>query len=97
MIFLREFYDENHKVNTKNKWVWFVHAINYPYIFWVYFYTDAAERDGSTIRQMWIPLDIILTVLIVMYQIYYRTVERMEELAKGETNASLKMIPGNKH
>jgi hypothetical protein len=50
MIFLREFYDENGKVNTKNKWVWVVHALNYPYIFYIYVYTDAAARDGSTIR-----------------------------------------------
>lgn len=36
MIFLREFYDEKGKVSTKNKWVWVIHALNYPYIIYVY-------------------------------------------------------------
>ena len=49
MVFLREFYDEHGKVNTKNSWVWFVHAINYPYILYVYLETEiyGVYKDGS--------------------------------------------------
>ena len=42
-IFLRDFYNKLHRVNTNHKWVWVVHALNYPYICYVYFATDAFE------------------------------------------------------
>jgi len=30
---------------------------------------------------MWVPLDVILTVLIVFYQIFYRFMEKLEDKA----------------
>ena len=42
MVFLKDFYDEYDRVNTKNNWVWYLHAVSYPYIIFVYFFTDAA-------------------------------------------------------
>jgi hypothetical protein len=68
MLFLSEFYDENGRVNTKNKWVWVVHALNYPYIIYVYISCELnSNSDHSQVRRMWVPLDIILTFLIVCY------------------------------
>jgi hypothetical protein len=68
MVFLSEFYDENGRVNTKNKWVWLVHALNYPYIIYVYISAEFDDNvDNSQVRRMWVPLDIILTFLIVCY------------------------------
>ena len=67
MLFLRNFYDDNREVNTKNKWVWGIHAINYPYILYVYCFTDAVKVDNSELRKIWIPLDIILTINITLY------------------------------
>lgn len=43
-------------------------------------YTDAAQRDGSVARKMWVPLDIILTIGILFYQIFYRYVEASERI-----------------
>ena len=86
MIFLREFYNCHGKVNTKNSWVWLIHAINYPYIIYVYLQCEiyGVYKDGSQARRMWIPLDIILTCLIVCYQIFYRYIEILNEKAHEE-------------
>ena len=67
MIFLRNFYDEHRKVNTKNRWVWYFHILSYAYIIWVYTMTDAATIDDSQSSKIWIPLDIILTFNIGLY------------------------------
>ena len=72
MIFLKEFYDENRKVNTSNKWVWYVHIVSYSYIIYIYFGTDARFRDASESSKIWVPLDILLTFNIAMYQLYYK-------------------------
>ena len=72
MIFLRDFYDENHKVSNKNQWVWYVHIVSYMYIIYVYFFSNAVEFDKSTASKMWIPLDILLTICIFMYQAMYK-------------------------
>jgi len=61
MIFLRNFYDDERKVNTKHRWVWYFHIVSYAYIIYVYYLTDAAEIDASESSKIWIPLDIILT------------------------------------
>ena len=72
MIFLRDFYDIEGKVNTKNVWVWYIHIVSYAYI--IYEYWNHAdddhdlEKSGSELSEMWIPLDIILTVNIAFYQ-----------------------------
>jgi len=67
MIFLRDFYDEQGKVNTKNMWVWYVHLVSYLYIVYVYYLTDAKDKDKSDSAKMWIPLDILLTINITIY------------------------------
>ena len=77
-VFLRHFYDKDGRVNTKNKWVWTIHAINYPYILYIYFFTDAVKRDSYATRKIWIPLDIVLTVNITLYQVFYHFMEKLE-------------------
>ena len=72
MIFMRDFFDENHKVNTKNTWVWYLHLLSYLYIIYVYFFTNAINADVSQASQMWIPLDILLTMFIFIYQVVYK-------------------------
>ena len=67
MIFLRNFYDENRRVNTKHRWVWYVHILSYSYIICVYCFTTARYEDASESSKIWIPLDIILTFNIAMY------------------------------
>ena len=71
MIFLRDFYDENRRVNTKNKWVWGVHLVAYGYVAFMYYGTDITKRESSQSTKMWIPLDILLTIGISMYQVFY--------------------------
>ena len=68
---MRDFYDHQGRVNTKNKWVWVVHAISYTYVLYVYIFTDARNVSVSETSKMWIPLDIILTIFICMYQVFY--------------------------
>lgn len=78
MIYLRDFYDENRNVNTKNQWVWYVHILSYSYIIYIYFLTDVATADGSESSKIWVPLDILLTFNIGIYQLYYIYQEKME-------------------
>jgi hypothetical protein len=78
MIFMKNFYNEYHKVNTKNEWVWYVHIVSYSYIIYIYFFTDSADRDKSKASKMWIPLDIGLTICIFLYQLFYRVVGEKE-------------------
>jgi len=55
MIFLREFYNCKGKVSTKNSWVWVVHALNYPYIMWVYLesemYGNNTKNDSTYLKE----------------------------------------------
>ena len=44
MIFLSEFYNEYGRVNTHNQWVWVVHALNYPYIMYVYISCEMSDN-----------------------------------------------------
>lgn len=67
LIFLRSFYDEHRRVNTKNKWVWGIHLPSYCYIAYVYFISDAFDNETSVNTKIWIPLDLILTVNITVY------------------------------
>ena len=78
MIFLKDFYTPERKINTANKWVWIVHLFSYMYVIHVYFFTDARMVETSDSTKMWIPLDILLTFNISLYQVYYN----MEELAR---------------
>ena len=71
MIFLKDFYDPAGRVNTGNKWVWGVHLVCYSYVAVIYLGTDARVKEESDASKMWIPLDMILTVLIAIYQVYY--------------------------
>ena len=77
-IFIKNFYDENRHVNTKNKWVWGIHALNYPYIMYVFYFTEAAAIDETLSSKIWIPLDCLLTINIALYQVYYHYSERKE-------------------
>lgn len=74
MVFLRDFYDENRKVNQRHRWVWYFHIVSYSYIIYVYYLTDARLIDASESSKIWIPLDIILTFNIALYQIFYNYV-----------------------
>ena len=67
MIFLHHFYNDDGTVNTRNNWVWGVHAISYAYVLYVYLGTDAARWEHSLATLMWIPLDCILTLNIFIY------------------------------
>ena len=61
-----------------HKWVWGVHLVTYPYIVYVYFFTDDVANDPSQARKMWIPLDIILTIGISLYQVFYHFMSKMD-------------------
>ena len=71
MVFLKNFYDEKRKINTSHRWVWVVHFFSYAYIIYIYYFTDAKEKDASESSKIWVPLDIILTFNIALYQLYY--------------------------
>ena len=44
MIFLKDFYDMDGHVNTKNNWVWVIHAFSYTYVVYVYYNTDLKKE-----------------------------------------------------
>ena len=71
MIFLRSFFDENRRVNTKNQWLWGVHFIFYVYVIYEYYFSGKLAQETSDNIKIWIPLDILLTFNITLYQLYY--------------------------
>ena len=72
MIFLRILFDKDGRVNTSGNWVWIVHLISYAFVVYVYFFTEAGSKDKSLSSRMWIPLDIVLTISMGLYNFYYR-------------------------
>jgi hypothetical protein len=79
MIFLKDFFDEEGRVNTKNKWVWVVHFFSYSYIIYYTFFTGVLALEHSQSSKMWIPLDIILTINIAIYQLYYHMIQAKQD------------------
>ena len=79
MIFLKNFYDEKRRINTKNRWVWVIHFFSYAYIVYVYYFTSAAYIDASESSKIWVPLDIILTFNIALYQLYYNSEQKWSD------------------
>ena len=63
VIFLRRFRDRDaeNKVIRRNNWVWYVHFLVYPYIFFTYLFElmDEVYHDTEA-RRVWIFLDIFL-------------------------------------
>ena len=47
LIFLRDFYDAERRVNMNHRWVWVVHFFSYAYVAYQYFFTDARKIDQS--------------------------------------------------
>lgn len=88
MIFLRNFYDENRRVNTKHRWVWIFHLFSYMYIIYAYYLTGDRLIDASESSKIWIPLDIILTFNIALYQIFYNHMQYLEDQENAETTGS---------
>ena len=86
MIFLRHFYDEKRKVNTGHKWVWGVHFVSYSVIIYYYFFTDSVQRDSSESSNIWIPLDILLTINVAIYQVFFNFLQRFENLMEAESD-----------
>ena len=84
MIFLKDFYNEHDHVNTKNNWVWYLHAVSYTYIIFVYFFTDAAKIDRSEASKMWVPLDILLTGCIFLYYMFYSLIENEDHHSSSD-------------
>lgn len=66
--------------------MWFIHALNYPYILYIYFFTDAVSQDNFPTRKIWIPLDIILTINITLYQIFYHYFDKFEKSICGNNH-----------
>lgn len=71
MIFFRNFFDEKRRVNTKNNWLWAVHFCFYVYVIWAYYFSGKLKDETSDNIKIWIPLDVLLTFNITLYQIYY--------------------------
>jgi len=85
MIFLRQFYDEKRRVNTKNNWLWGVHFVFYVYVIWAYYFSGKLRDEPSDNIKIWIPLDILLTFNITLYQVYYNWEQTNEdEMLKAE-------------
>ena len=83
LIFLRKFYGEDGKVNTRHWWVWTLQLAVYSYVVWKYNVemSDPTSHKLSS-RQVWIPLDIMLTVFVSIYylaHLYIQTNEVSEE------------------
>ena len=80
MMFLREFYDKERRLNSKNRWVWIVTFFIFNYVAYMYFFQpDAFMNESSQSTKMWIPMDLILTVTIVCYQMFYNIIQGFED------------------
>ena len=66
MIFLKDFFDEEGRVNRNHQWVWIVHLFSYMYIIYIYAFTEAYTKERSQSSKMWVPLDIMLTINIAV-------------------------------
>lgn len=82
MIFLRQFYDEKRRVNTKNNCVWGIHFIFYCYVIYAYYFSGKLAAETSDNIKIWIPLDVLLTFNITLYQIYYNWEQSVEDEKK---------------
>jgi len=70
-LFLKNFFLHDGKLNLDHQWVWAVLAASYGYIIYSYFLTDIVSKDHSQSSKMWIPLDILLTAGIALYQLIH--------------------------
>jgi hypothetical protein len=60
------------KVNTTNLWLW-VFIILLDLVIGVYYYntyTELIEQEFES-RRIWVPMDLILTFFVFIYQIIY--------------------------
>lgn len=53
--------------------------MSYSYIFYVYFFTDAADNSQSDYSKCWIPLDCILMALVAMYYFSSKAIEKFTD------------------
>ena len=65
--------------------VWVALIFSYFYVAYVYFYTDAVQRDQSEASQMWIPVDMLFTTLLYIYHVSLLAFEKFKS-KKEETN-----------
>lgn len=90
-IFQRQFFYQNRRVHLHSKWIWGVKIVAYPIILYLYaqsYYTTTIEHEHEKLvnvsRQVWIPLDFILTAFFTCYYLGYYCLQDEEDQAKGE-------------
>ena len=73
-VFLRNFFDEKRRVNTKHSWVWLIHVVVYTYVIYAFLEhhnLPHQEQDPFISRHVWIPMDICLSTFVFMYFVVY--------------------------
>ena len=82
-VFLRNFYDNQRRVNTKHSWVWVIHVCVYSYFIYAFLEhhnLPHREQDPFISRHVWIPMDICLSTFVFMYfVVYWATQEDIQE------------------
>ena len=57
------------KMSARNRWVWILHLLAYPYVCFMYFYDRSLGEmgDPDERRKVWVALDLMLTMGIGLY------------------------------
>lgn len=62
--------------------MWGVHFVFYVYVSWAYYLSGMRNEETSDNIKIWIPLDILLTFNIILYQVYYNWEQKQEDAKK---------------
>jgi hypothetical protein len=72
--------NDERKINSSHKWLWYGSAGSYTYIIYVYYFTDAADLSSSDYMKSWIPLDIMLMFFVSIYYFFCKYMQsKIEE------------------
>lgn len=62
--------------------MWGVHFVFYCYVIYAYYFSGKLAAETSDNIKIWIPLDVLLTFNITLYQIYYNWEQSVEDERK---------------
>ena len=88
-LFLKNFFGPDGKLNLDHLWVWAVLAASYSYVLYQLKFTDIVSKDLSQSSKMWIPLDILLTLGIALYQAGHYYVEKKAQRDRDEQDSGI--------
>jgi len=68
--------NDKRKINSSATWLWYISAVSYCWIIYVYYFTDAAQTSKSDYMKSWIPLDIMLMFFVSVYYFFSKYMQK---------------------